>query len=52
MMRGKEEKKEKERGEREKKRRKELGIKKNHKSYLFPLHSRHFFNQSEIRCLE
>ena len=42
MMRGKEEKKEKERGEREKKRRKELGIKK-HKSYLFPLHSRHFF---------
>ena len=57
-MRGKEEKKG--RGREEKKRRKKLGIKSQKKkkkkkevrAHLFPLRSRHFFNQSEIRHLE
>ena len=60
-MHGKEERKEegkrRKRREKEKKRREKLGIKSEKKKkkirvHLFPLRSRHFLNQSEIRYLE
>ena len=60
-MRGKKEiKRKRERGEKEKKMRKKLGTKFQKKkkkkeevrAHVFPLRSRHFFDQSEIRYLE